>query len=45
MRFAVTSVATGRDKGRAQPVCDFVRNVKAGERVAAHSCCLNHIIF
>jgi len=29
MRFAVTSVATGRGKDRSQLVCDFVRNVKA----------------
>jgi hypothetical protein len=44
MRFAVTSVATGRGKGRAQSVCDFVRDVKAGERVAAHPRGLNHVV-
>lgn len=46
MRFAITSVATGRDKARAQPVCDFVRSVKAGKWVAGSStgpqlCCLD----
>jgi len=44
MRFSVTSVATGRDKGRAQPVCDFVRSVKAGERVSAHPRGPNHTV-
>ena len=36
MHFAVTSVGTGRGKGRAQLVCEFVRGIKAGEWVAIH---------
>jgi hypothetical protein len=44
MRFSVTSVATGRDKGRAQPVCDFVRSVKAGENASTHSSGLNNVV-
>jgi len=44
MRFAITSVATGRGKGRAQPVCDFVRGVQAGERVSAHPRGFNHVV-
>ena len=43
MRFAVTSVATGRGKSRAQPVCDFVRGVKAGETVVAHPRGINQL--
>lgn len=43
MRFAVTSVATGGGKSRAQPVCDFVRGVKAGETVVAHPRDINQL--
>lgn len=43
MRFVVTSVATGRGKRSAQPVCDFVRGVKAGERVSKHPRGINQL--
>ena len=44
MRFAITSVATRGGKGRAQPVCDFVRGVKAGEKVIAYPRGLNQLV-